>query len=241
MAGCWPESDYATSGGYDYPLHRSGQVMADMARPTGTETSDDQAVVTENSKGKGKGPGKGRGKGKWTPKSRGKGKRSSNPTGTAHRYVTPLPSKPSEVDDNNSVVTDVGADEISVVTEESDAEINEWRQHIDTLTKKRDMCADELESARKDLVDAITVHKQTKVLLVQAFALLDCQIKETEEVNRLRNIAIDEAIASNDSRLIMGLCKVDDTKRTRITGKQSQFVPPPPGLSSPNYILRASI
>ena len=217
--------------GYDYPLDRSGQVMTELARPTGTATSDDQAVVTANSKGNGKGPGKGRGKGKWTAKSRGKDKsaaklpRTLKSNGNCTSICNSVATEASEVDDNNSVVTEVGVDESSVVTKDPEAgverNINEWEQHIALLTKKRDVCSDELESARKELVDAITMHKKTRVLLVQAFALLDYHTKETEEANRARNMVIDMARASNRR------------KRAIIAGKMSQFVPRPPGLSSP--------
>ena len=240
--GCWIDQKFIRCGGYDYPLDCEGEIITELAKPTGTATSDDKAAVAANSTGNGKwpgkgrgigkGPGKGRGKGKWTAKHPMTLKSNGNCTSTCNSVVT----EGLEVDENNSVVTERGADENSVVTEDPEAgveiSIDEQRKQIRGLTEKVHECNYALELARKELAEAVTTHKQTKSMLAAAFTRLEDKIKATAEVNRFRSMVIDNVIAINNPEAVPRLITMlAEDKRTRITGKQPQALHPPPGLA----------
>ena len=134
--------------------------------------------------------------------------------------------------DKDSVVTEVGVSDKSVVTEVPEfgveIDIRDRRRHFELLTLKRDLCADNLEKSRIHVETLNTLHKKTRLHLAEAICALDTNIKEWEEANRIRNMAIDEALASNDPEAFSGLWRVEDSKRRRINGKQSPVLPRPP-------------
>ena len=247
MLGCWLGRDHITFGGYVYPLDLPGEVIYDtsdprgqqlVCRPTGTATSDDKAVVTANSTGNGKGSGKDRGKSKETGKCRGKDKaaakssRKRKATGNGTASCNPVVTEVPAVGDKDSVVTEVGASDKSVVTEVPEfgveIDIRARRRHFELLTHKRDLCAANLENSRIHVETLRTMHKETRIQLAEAISALDTNIKAWEEANFLRNMAVDEALASNDPDKFMGLWRVEDSKRRRINGKQPPVLPRPP-------------